>query len=85
MTIAANDHVLGAKVLNRETKRVKFNGTMVISSETTNRNQILDKVGNYQNIGKKEFMSGSGKCGMANMRYGKSRAIAYGDTGRRRW
>jgi hypothetical protein len=85
MTIAANDHILGANVLNRETKRVKFNGTKVINSEMTNRNQILDNVGNDQNIGKKEFMSGSEKCGMTNMRYRKSRSIAYGDTGGRRW
>jgi hypothetical protein len=31
--IAANDLGLGAKVLDRETKRVKFNGTGVISGK----------------------------------------------------
>jgi hypothetical protein len=45
-----------------------------------NRNQVLNKMWNYQNIGKKKFMSGSRKCGMTNVRYRKGRAIAHCDT-----
>jgi hypothetical protein len=48
--IAANDLGLGAKVLDRETKRVKFNGRGVISGKTTNRNKIFHKVRNNKNI-----------------------------------
>jgi hypothetical protein len=42
LTIAANDHGPGAKILNRKTKRVKFNGTEIINGETTNRDQVFD-------------------------------------------
>jgi hypothetical protein len=45
-TIAAKDHGLGAKVLTREAKRVKLNGTKIVNSKTMNRNQVFDNVGN---------------------------------------
>ena len=42
--IAPGDHALCLKVLHREAKRVKFNGTIIISGETTYGNQILNNV-----------------------------------------
>jgi hypothetical protein len=36
--IAPGDHALCLKVLHRETKRIKLNGTVIISGETTNGN-----------------------------------------------
>jgi hypothetical protein len=45
-TVAAKDHGLGAKVLNREAKRVKLNGTKIVNSKTTNIYQVFDNVGN---------------------------------------
>ena len=41
-TIAPKDLSPGMKVLHRETKRVKSDDAVVISSELTNRNKIFD-------------------------------------------
>jgi hypothetical protein len=48
--IAVNDLGLGANVLDRETNRVKFNGTRVISGKMMNGNKIFHKVRNNKNI-----------------------------------
>jgi hypothetical protein len=48
--IAVNDLGLGAKVLDRETKWVKLNGSGVISGKMTNGNKIFHKVRNNKNI-----------------------------------
>ena len=40
-TIAPDDHVLGAKVLHRETKRIKLNRNKFISSELACRNKFF--------------------------------------------
>jgi hypothetical protein len=37
-TVTPKDHGLGMKVLHRETKRVKFNGATIVTSEFSNRN-----------------------------------------------
>jgi hypothetical protein len=42
--IAPGDHALCLKVLHREAKWVKLNVTIIISSETTYENQILNNV-----------------------------------------
>jgi hypothetical protein len=42
--IAPGDHAPCLKVLHREAKWVKLNGTIIISSETTYGNQILNNV-----------------------------------------
>jgi hypothetical protein len=47
---AASDHGLGAKVLDRETKRIKLNGTPIISGKATNRDEIFHEVRNNKNI-----------------------------------
>lgn len=33
----------GRKILDRKTTRVKFNGNIIITSKTANRNQIFNK------------------------------------------
>lgn len=40
-TIAAKHHTLGRDILDRKTKSVKFDRTVVVSSELTNRQQIV--------------------------------------------
>ena len=42
--IAPGDHAPCLKVLHREAKWVKLNGTIIISGETTYGNQILNNV-----------------------------------------
>ena len=50
VTIAPGDHVLGLKILHRKTKRIKFNGTKIVTSKTSNRNKIFDDVRGDKNI-----------------------------------
>lgn len=38
------------KILHRETKGIKFNGTLITSSELTNRNEILNYVRSNKHI-----------------------------------
>jgi hypothetical protein len=45
----------GGKVLNRETKRVKFNGYIIVSSERSNGNQVLNERRRNQNIVEKKW------------------------------
>jgi hypothetical protein len=53
-TIAAKNRAPSAKVLDRETKWVKFHGNRVVSSETTNRNKIFNNGRNKKNIIERE-------------------------------
>ena len=41
ITIAPGDHVLGLKILHRDTKRIKFNRTKVVTSKATNKNKFF--------------------------------------------
>ena len=41
--IAPDDHFPGQEILHRTTRRVKLHRTVVIRSELTNRNKILNK------------------------------------------
>jgi hypothetical protein len=41
----------GGKILHRKTKRVKFHGTRVVSSELTDGKKILNDVGGNKNVG----------------------------------
>jgi hypothetical protein len=55
--IRPDDHVLGCKILNKQTKRVKFHGAPIVSGKTTNREETLNHVRSKQNIVK---VKGSG-------------------------
>ena len=48
--IAPDDHVPGLKILHRKAKRVKFDRTMIVNSEATNRNQVLNERRSDNNI-----------------------------------
>jgi hypothetical protein len=48
--LTSEHHRAGAKVLNRETGRVKFNRNIVITGQLTNRNQILNNGRGDQNV-----------------------------------
>jgi hypothetical protein len=41
----------GGKILHRKTKRVKFHGTRVVSSELTDGKKILNDMRGYKNVG----------------------------------
>ena len=49
-TIAPDDHVPRTKILHKEAKRVKFNRTVVVSSELTSGNKILNNVRSNKHI-----------------------------------
>jgi hypothetical protein len=53
-----HDHVLGYKILHRQTKQVKFHRAPIVSDKTTNREETLNHVRSKQNIVK---VKGSGK------------------------
>lgn len=48
--IAPGDHVPGTKILHREAKRVKFNGTLIVSSELAHRYERLNNIRSNKNI-----------------------------------
>jgi hypothetical protein len=77
--IRPDDHVLGCKILHRQTKRVKFHIAPVVRGKTTNREEILNHVRSKQNIVK---VKGPEKN---RITYGGDRkrgSIAYNDRGR---
>jgi hypothetical protein len=49
-TTGSHDDVLGVKILDRETIRVKFNRASIILSKFADGNKILDKVRCMKNI-----------------------------------
>ena len=53
--IALGDHVPSVQILHRKTKRIKFDGIVIIGGKTMNRNQILNNVGRHQNIVKNKI------------------------------
>jgi hypothetical protein len=48
--IRPDDHVLGCKILHKQTKRVKFHRASIVSGKTTNRKETLNHVRSKQNI-----------------------------------
>jgi hypothetical protein len=48
--IRPDDHVLGCKIIHRQTKRVKFHRAPIVSGKTTNREETLNYVRSKQNI-----------------------------------
>lgn len=40
----AQKNFLGEKILHRKAKRIKFDGTLIITSKLTYRNQICDNI-----------------------------------------
>jgi hypothetical protein len=77
--IRPDDHVLGCKILHRQTKRVKFYRAPIVSGKMMNREETLYHVRSKQNIVK---VKGSGKN---RVTYGGDRkrgTITYNDRGR---
>jgi hypothetical protein len=56
--IRPDDHVLGGKILHRQTKRVKFHRASIVSGKMMNREETLNHVRRKQNIVK---VKGPGK------------------------
>jgi hypothetical protein len=56
--IRPDDHVLGCKILHRQTKQVKFHRAPIVNGKMTNREEILNHVRSKQNIVK---VKGPGK------------------------
>jgi hypothetical protein len=48
--IRPDDHVLGCKILHRQTKRVKFHRALIVSGKMTNIKETLNYVRSKQNI-----------------------------------
>jgi len=48
--ITSELHRLSAKILNGETRWVKFNGNVIITSELFHRDEVLDQRGRDENI-----------------------------------
>lgn len=68
-TIAPQNHVLCWRILHRETKRLKFNDAVVVSSELINRNKIFENARSNKNTASIERTIGIGrrKDSMANL------------------
>jgi hypothetical protein len=49
-TIAPGDHVPSSQILHRKTKRIKLDGTIIVGGKTTNRNQVLNDVGDTKTL-----------------------------------
>jgi hypothetical protein len=77
--IRPDDHVLGCKILHRQTKRVKFYRASIVSDKMTNKEKTLNHVRSKQNIVKIK------RSGKNRVTYGgdrKRRATTYNDRGR---
>jgi hypothetical protein len=61
--IAAGDHGPGPEVLHGKTKRVKFDGTIIISGELTHKDKVFDYLGRNKDILKTERTNVSGTGG----------------------
>jgi hypothetical protein len=48
--IAPGDHISGLQILHRETKWIKFNGTIIVCGKTTNGNKVLNNVGDTRTL-----------------------------------
>jgi hypothetical protein len=48
--IRPDDHVLGCKILHRQTKRVKFHRAPIVSGKTMNKKETLNHVRSKQNV-----------------------------------
>jgi hypothetical protein len=64
-TVTADDLSPRGKILHKTTKRVKFNGAVIVGSKLTHRNKILNKVRCNKNIIK---VKGVGKNSMTSGR-----------------
>jgi hypothetical protein len=72
--IRSDDHVLGCKILHKQTKWVKFHRAPIVSGKTTNREETLNHVRSKQNIVK---LKGSEKNRVTYGGDRKRRAITY--------
>lgn len=43
--VTSKEHLLGQEILHRKTIGIKFNGGIIISSEFTNINKVLNDIG----------------------------------------
>ena len=75
-TIAPDDLDLGWVILHRENKRVKFNGTPIITSKTACGNKALNNLRRNENIVKHKGITGIVQIGTTNGCNGKKGAIA---------
>jgi hypothetical protein len=48
--IEPGDHAPGFEILHRKAKRIKFDRTVIVSSELTNRDEVLNNVGCNKNV-----------------------------------
>jgi hypothetical protein len=74
--IGPNDHALRSKILHKETKRVKFHRTRIISGEFMNRQKILNNVRSNKDIVK---VKGSWENRVAYGGNREDRTVTYND------
>lgn len=70
LTVAAKNHALGSKVIDRETKRIKLNRTRIVASKLANGKKVINNRWNDKNIIKMERSDERSLYGCAP--YGKS-------------
>nr|GFC18875.1 hypothetical protein [Tanacetum cinerariifolium] len=49
-TVTSKKDMTSQVILHRKTKGVKFNSTIIVSSELTKKNEIFNYIGGYKNI-----------------------------------
>jgi hypothetical protein len=78
-TLTSQQRGLGAEILYRNTKRVKFNRNTIVSGKFANREKVLEDVGSNENITKMEW---SWDCGVSSANNRESGTITHNDGGR---
>jgi hypothetical protein len=78
-TLTSQQGGLGAEILYRNTKRVRFNRNTIVSGKFANREKVLEDVGSNENITKMEW---SWDCGVSSANNRESGTITHNDGGR---
>ena len=85
-TVTAEENRPGTKILDRETKRIKFDRNVIVTSEFADRDEIVNKRRGNEDITEMKWGGGGGDCGVTGALDGHGCAVANYDarrTGRR--
>ena len=62
-TVTAEENRPGTKILDRETKRIKFDRNVIVTSEFADRDEIVNKRRGNEDITEMKWGGGGGDCG----------------------
>ena len=79
LTIAAKHHLLRQRILNGKTESVKLDGTLIVTSELSNRKKVMNYMRNNKDIIKEKFSGGCMKRGVAARGDREARTVTNSD------